>query len=235
MPTSIPQLEKTGAPAAPLSYARMALAEAIEAWRLARDRMEAAYAPIAAVERMRVAAAEEKAMLEAEIRHLHEAYAAEMAEWLAAGSEGDRPALPRHAFEAARRLDEIDAETDSAARIAAVAEGAYRDAADAVQAATRERDAAACAAAVEAAEPLVDELRQAMTAALALDTRLKGLVLALRTYGARDPDGRAAVYSAASRLEGRLAEVLRTPRLLPDPAPSAAFIERLLSDAQAML
>lgn len=221
------------APELCLSPARAALAHAIAVMRAAQERLEIANEPYVAVDRMRVAAAREEAALHAEIQRLHEAHAAAMAEWIAAGASGERPALAAAAFDAARRLAALGAEAHSADHIVAAVEQDYRRAAGAARDAMRERDAAAWPVAVEAAEPLLDDMRRAMSAALAVDARLRGLVLALRAVGDRDAESRAGAYNAAFALEARLAAVLCPPRLPPDAAPGRALLDRLLGDPAA--
>ncbi len=233
-----PQAPTDSLPAqpAPLSSARAALAQTIEALDGAQDRLQRAHAPLREIERIRAAASYREATeLRAEIGRLRCAHEAELAAWVDAGAEGARPVPATELLDAERRLGEIAAAADEAGAQISIAQEGYAGAAARVHTATADRDRAVWPAAIEAAAPGLTELGRAVAAVLALEGRLRSLISALREAGNHGgADGNGAL-AAASAIESGIQGARRMPALARDAGPGRSLIERLRSDARAAL
>ncbi len=224
------------AQAPPLSPARGALAQAIEALNEAQGRLHQAQSPMTEIDRIRArASCREAAELRAEIGRLRCAHEAELAAWVDAGAKGLRPMPATGLVGAERRLGEMAGAAGAAEAQVSIAQEGYAGAAARVRQAAADRDRALWPAAVEAAAPVLDGLGRAVTAVLGVEIRLRSLVSALREAGNRDSANGNGALAAASAVESGIQAARRSRALAHDAGPGRSLIEHLRSDARAAL
>lgn len=213
------------------SPARAALSRAIEALGFAHNRAVETSEPLAMLERVAAQCAE-AAELHDKLLRLRAADE----EIFGVGSDegGESRLLPSEFFEPEKRILRLaDSAADAARRIPDLRSD-HAAALERVSRALTERDDALWAAALEAATPEFSRLEGAIRGVLAIEARLRSLVLALREAGNREPEARQAL-AAAEKIEVLLGETRRKPEHRVDLEIGRSLISRLRSDPQAIL
>jgi hypothetical protein len=218
------------------SPARAALSAAQEALEGARSHLEELHRPLSALERVLIAAeSAEAAELRNEIGRLLAAPDAERKGCTDGDRSGEMLFLASESPEAEQRLAKLaKGAADAGHRLAAARKG-YVAAAERVRVAAIGQEEALWPATVEAAQPDLCGLEQAVRGVLAIEARLRSLVLALRETGHRGKTGGEGAFSAAEKIEAKVADIRRQPTLAIDVEIGRSFIDRLRSDAGAIL
>jgi len=220
----------------PLPPARAALARAIEALFVALQRRDQAQQPISGLDRVAaVAASATTEALRAEIARLRAAHDADVSRWVEAGAKGPRPKPATELLDAERRLGEIGLAGSAAEEQLSIAREGYLGAVERTRAAELERDRAVWSAAVETAESVVDEMRQAAAIVLRREALLRSLVSALRGEGDRDPQNANPALAAAEKIEKAIARVRETPINAEPEADPREFLRDLRCNPRAEL
>jgi hypothetical protein len=181
------------APAADLSPARRALAATTAALADAVRRMNAAQQPagrLGAILRDYEAA---QAAL-AELRARDEQT---LGDWLAAGANGPRPAVPADTLEAEKRLAAVAGDASAARVVLPQAEAEMQAAAQATRAAMLERDEALHMVAAEAAGVVIAEVAAKLAEAAVIEAKVESVIAELR----RRHDGREGAPGALQAIE----------------------------------
>jgi Rad3-related DNA helicase len=198
--------------------------------------MEQAQHPVNRLDQIMAAATcREAADIRAEIARLRDTHEAEVADWVEAGATGARPTPSAELLAAERRLGEIAGKVAEAQTVIPIAQEDYVAAAERARNVMRERDQALWPAAAEAAEPMLEELEQAIEGVLHLEAPLHSLISALREIGHRDPTNGNGALGAAERVEKAIVTAHRRPAARSDVAIGHSFLDRLRSDAWAAL
>jgi hypothetical protein len=220
-----------GAAAPPSTPARNQLRSAIAFVAAASAGLAKAQQPVERLSRLRADCA-------ARVRRRDEWRADYEAACVAALIAGEaRPVLPPELIELERDI-EIEAADDAAAQKAiTILELELQSAGDRVRSASRQRDQAVHAAALEICrEYVLDRYSPALEAALEIECVLRSVVIALRAKGdavSGSPD--TSALSAASQLEEALAAAKREAGVRLDHAPGRRLLERLMVDPGAEL
>lgn len=172
--------------------------------------------------------------IEAERARLHEAEERQLGAWLAAGGGGRRPGPDpaRTAVEA--RIATLAGDSAAARAALPAAEHAFRTCAERTRALQRQRDEAACLAAVEAARDFAVRYREALTLALEREAILQGLRGELMSAG-NQLDGEPAALAAAAAVGALIAGARRDAGVRHNPQAGRRLLEALRTDADATL
>jgi len=218
------------------SPARATLSGALEALQGARSRLEQVHRPLSALERVLIAAeSAEAAELRAEIGRLLAAPGVESQSRINGDHSGEALLLAPELPEAEQRLAKLAEGAADAGHRLAVARGNYTAAAEHVRLACKEWEEALWPAAAEAADPDLAKLEDAVRTVLIIESRLRGLILALREAGNRDGPGANGAFAAAESIETRITETRRRPVLAVSIEIGRSFLDRLRSDPGATL
>ena len=228
--------ETLEAPQSTFSPARAALSAALEALRGARSRLEALHRPLSALERvLNAAQSVEAAELRAEIGRLLAGPDPASQGCINGHHPGEALLSAPESPEAEQRLANLAKGAKDAEHRLVAARANYTAAAERVRSASKEWKEALWPAAVEAADPALCQLEQAVRGVLVIEARLRGLVLGLREAGDRDGSGADGAFAAAERIEKGITEARRKPTLAVDIEIGRSFLDSLRSDPEATL
>jgi hypothetical protein len=198
--------------------------------------LEELHRPLSALERVLIAAeSAEAAELRNEIGRLLAAPDAERKDRTDGDRSGEMLLLASASPDDEQRLAELaKGAADAGHRLAAARDG-YVAAAERVRIAAISYKEALWPATVEAAEPELCKLEQAVRGVLTIEARLRSLVLALRETGHRGEAGGEGAFSAAEKIESKIADIRRKPTIAVDIEIGRSFVDRLRSDPGAIL
>jgi hypothetical protein len=217
---------------APLSPGRDALRVALDAVRAAQRDFEQADRPVQALNAVIAAAAgADRTLAE------HQAKRQRLiGEWLVTGCIGERP-VADHAERAAEARAREARQDAAAAEAALPGVFAPRQAAlAALNAASAQRDACLCAAAIDAgAEVIEAELAPAIEAMLRIEVRVQAVRHALWLAGNRASGSIPTAPGAAGRIVEMIVAAKQHAGVERDDAAGEAFLNRLGADPMARL
>jgi hypothetical protein len=223
-------------PSLALSPARAVLSAAISALHGAQDRLEELHSPLSALERILLAAQSvEAAELRNEISRLLTAQGTEMNISVDRAASAERPLFPRELVEAEQRLANFARGAADAEHRVAAAREEYVSTAERVRIVLIEREEALWPAVIEATEPDMCDLEDAVRKVLIIEARLRGVVSALREIGHRGEPGGNGAFIAAERIETKIADIRQKPTVAVDIDTGRSMIDRLRLDPGATL